>query len=232
VTTPRGTSGQRHGAPRPRGPDRVDPRLEDGGRRIFTEDDLDGYFRAVDPRVLARDRRRRHRRHGIVLGLVALLLAGLAVTAVQVLRGQWSIPGWEASPPQEPLLCPAGTFSYVRESPVTVFNGTTIAGLAGDVADALEERRFAISGVGNKGFSTSNMVAVIISGPEGEDTAFALQRNVEGSVYRPDGREGDTVDIIMGTKYTGLVPAQEISTQPGPLDCQRLATQSPPATTG
>jgi len=232
VTTPRGTSGQRPGGPRPQQPARDDPRVEGDGRRIFTEDDLDGYFRAVDPRLLARDRRRRHRLHGIVLGLMALLMLGLAVIAVQILRGAWAIPGWEASPPQEPLLCPAGTFSYAKDSPVTVYNGTTIGGLAGDVANALEERRFIIGGVGNKGFSTSNMVAVIISGPAGLDTAFAVQRNIEGSVYRPDGREEATVDIIMGTKYKGLVRAADVDTRPGPLDCQRLETEAATAALG
>lgn len=231
MTTPPGASGRRPapGGPRPPEPLRDDPRLEDDGRRIFTEDDLDGYFRAVDPRVLARDRRRRHLRHGIVLGLVALLVAGLTVAAVQVLRGEWTIPGWEAAPPPEPLLCPSGTFSYTKDSPVTVYNGTTVGGLAGDVANALERRRFTIDGVGNKGFSTSNMVAVIISGPQGRDTAFAVQRNIEGAIYRPDEREQDSVDIIMGTKYTGLVPAAEVDPRPGPLDCQRLETESPPA---
>ena len=187
VTAPRGTFGQRPGASRPQEPARDDPRVEGDGRRIFTEDDLDGYFRAVDPRLLARDRRRRHRRHGIVLGLVALLMIGLAVTAVQVLRGEWAIPGWEASPPQEPLLCPAGTLSYAKESPVTVYNGTTIGGLAGDVANALEERRFIVEGVGNKGFSTSNMVAVIISGPAGRTPPSPSSGTSRGPSTVPTG---------------------------------------------
>lgn len=222
-----GGAGEWHpGGSRPQEPSRDDPRVEEDGRRIFTEDDLDGYFRAVDPSLLARDRRRRHRRHGIVLGLLALLVAGLTVIAVQVLRGEWAIPGWESAPPGEPLLCPAGTFDYAKESPVTVYNGTTIGGLAGDVANALERRRFIIDGVGNKRFSTSNMVAVILSGPDGRETAFALQRNIEGSVYRPDDRQEDTVDIIMGTKYTGLVPAAVVDPRPGPLDCQRLETEA------
>jgi hypothetical protein len=232
VGTPRDTSGRHPGGPWPQGPSRDDPRIEDDGRRIFTEDDLDGYFQAVDPRLLARDRRRRHRLHGIVLGLVALLMVGLTVTAVQVLRGEWAIPGWEASPPQEPVLCPAGPVDYARDSTVTVFNGTTIGGLAGDVANALEGRGFTIGGVGNRGFSTSNMVAVIVSGPGGRGTSLALQRTIEGSVYLPDEREDATVDVIMGTKYKGLVPAAEVSTEPGPLDCQRLETEAPPATTG
>lgn len=222
-----GGAGEWHpGGSRPQEPSRDDPRVEEDGRRIFTEDDLDGYFRAVDPSLLARDRRRRHRRHGLVLGLLALLVAGLTVIAVQVLRGEWAIPGWESAPPGEPLLCPAGTFDYAKESPVTVYNGTTIGGLAGDVANALERRRFIIDGVGNKRFSTSNMVAVILSGPDGRETAFALQRNIEGSVYRPDDRQEDTVDIIMGTKYTGLVPAAVVDPRPGPLDCQRLETEA------
>ncbi|HRO28971.1 MULTISPECIES: LytR C-terminal domain-containing protein [Micrococcaceae] len=221
-----GTDGRHPGGSRPQESFRDDPRIEEDGRRIFTEDDLDGYFRAVDPRLLARDRRRRHRRHGLVLGLLALLVAGLTVIAVQVLRGEWAIPGWEAAPPGEPLLCPAGTFGYAKESPVAVYNGTTIGGLAGDVANALEQRRFIIDGVGNKRFSTSSMVAVILSGPAGRETALALQRNIEGSVYRPDDRQEDTVDIIMGTKYTGLVPAADVDPRPGPLDCQRLETEA------
>lgn len=215
-----------------RGPARDDPRREDDGRRIFTERDLEGYFGAVDPHVLARDRRRRHRRHGIVLTLVVLLVVALTVTAWQVLRGQWTIPGWEAAPPQEELLCPAGTVDYAQDSAVTVFNGTTIGGLAGDVANALEDREFLIGGVGNKGFSTSNMVAVIVSGPQGRTTSLAVQRNIEGSVYLPDRREDGTVDVIVGTRYRGLRPADAVSTAPGPLDCQRLETEAPPTAPG
>lgn len=213
-------------------PQEVDPRREPDGRRIFTENDLGRYFGAVDPRVLARDRRRRHRRHAIVLLFVALLVAGVTVTASQVLRGAWSIPGWEAAPVEEPLLCPAGEFDYSTGSTVTVFNGTNIGGLAGDVANALESREFTIGGVGNKGFTTSNMVAVIISGPEGRETSLAVQRNIEGSVYLPDGREDGTVHVIMGTQYQGLVPEDGVSTEPGPLDCQRLETEAPTAALG
>ncbi|MFC7401756.1 LytR C-terminal domain-containing protein [Citricoccus sp. GCM10030269] len=210
----------------------ADPRREPDGRRIFTEDDLEGYFAAVDPRILARDRRRRHRRQAIVLVVIAVLLAGVTVTAYQVLRGAWSIPGWEAAPPDEELLCPAGEFSYSKSSPVLVYNGTTIGGLAGDVANDLESRRFQIDGVGNKGFTTSNMVAVIMSGPQGRDTAFTIQRNIEGSYYRPDAREDNTVDVILGTKYSGLLPVDRVSTNSGPLDCQRLETEAPTGVQG
>jgi hypothetical protein len=205
----------------------ADARSDPEGRRIFTEDDLDGYFDEVDPRILARDRRRRHRRHVVVLLLVALAVAGALVTAYQVLRGDWAIPGWEAAPPAKPLLCPAGQFDYSTASTVTVYNGTNIGGLAGDVANALERREFAIGGVGNQGFSTANMVAVIVSGAAGRDTAFAVQRNIEGSVYRPDDRGDDTVDVIVGTRYQGLLPVERVSTQAGPLDCQRLETEAP-----
>lgn len=209
-----------------------DPRREADGRRIFTERDLGRYFGAVDPRVLARDRRRRHRRHAIALVLVALVVAGTAFTALQVLRGEWTIPGWEAAPPPEPVLCPAGDVAYSKESTVTVYNGTTVGGLAGDVANALEERDFVIGGVGNRGFATSNMVAVIVSGEGGRETSLALQRNIEGSVYLPEEREEDTVHIIMGTKYKGLVPGGSVSTEAGPLDCQRLETEAPTAARG
>lgn len=209
-----------------------DPRFEDDGRRIFTEDDLAGYFEAVDPRDLERERRRRHRRHGLVLGLVACLVLGVTLTAVQVLRGNWSIAGWEAAPPQEPLRCPAGTVEYAQDSPVSVYNGTTIGGLAGDVANALERRGFAIAGVGNRRLPTSTMVAVILAGPGGRQTAFAVQRNIEGSVFRPDDRQDASVDVIMGTKYTGLVPAEDVDIRPGPLDCQRLETEKPVSSPG
>lgn len=209
-----------------------DPRREADGRRILTERDLGRYFGAVDPRALARDRRRRHRRHAIALVLVALVVAGTAFTALQVLRGEWTIPGWEAAPPTEPVLCPAGDVEYSKESTVTVYNGTTIGGLAGDVANALEARGFVIGGVGNKGFTTANMVAVIVSGAGGRETSLAIQRNIEGSVYLPDEREEATVHVIMGTKYQGLVPEESVSTDAGPLDCQRLGTEAPTAALG
>lgn len=195
------------------------PQQDRNGHRILTEDDLDQYFAAVDPKALSRDRRRRHAIHAVVLVLLLLLIGGAIVVATQVLRGQWQIPGWEAAPPPEPLECPAGVHPFTRDSTVNVYNSTSLTGLAGDAANELEDRDFAIGTVGNRRMNTANFVAAISSGPQGWGTAFTVQRHIDGAVFLPDDREGPDVDVVVGRRFTGLLGDGEVDTEPGRLTC-------------
>lgn len=216
---------QRVGAPVGRGAAH-DERTDWHGQQIVTADDLGEYFDGVDPQALQRDRRRRRHRHGIVLGLLVALLAGTSFTAWQVIRGAWEIPGWEAAPPPEPLLCPAGDLEFGQASTVNVYNGTRLTGLAGDTADQLEQRQFTIGEVGNRRINTASMSAVISSGHGGRETAFALQRSIDGAVYTPDRREDDGVDVVVGTQFEGLIPEDQVDTAAGPLSCGELPAES------
>lgn len=200
----------------PRGPA---PQKDWHGQRIFTEEDLGRYFQGDDPRTVARERRRARRRHGVVIGLLLLTIAGVLLVAWQVLRGNWAIPGWEAAPPTQPLACPAQPASFGQDSTVNVYNGTAVGGLAGGAANDLEERGFTIGTVGNKRLGSQRLVAVVTSGPAGHDTALAVQRSIEGSQFQPDEREDGSVDVVLGARYQQLVSEESVDTADGLLVC-------------
>ena len=210
--SPRPSSPQR----RPRGPA---PHKDWHGQQIFTEEELGEYFAGTDPRALAQEKRRARRRHVTVLTVLLLVIAGVLLTAWQVLRGNWEIPGWEAAPPPEPLTCPAEPATYSQESTVHVYNGTSLTGLAGRVANDLEARGFTIGTVGNKHLGNQQRVGVVVSGPEGHGTALAVQRTIEGTQFQPDDREDDSVDLVLGVRYKQLVAEDAVDTAAGTLLC-------------
>lgn len=189
------------------------------GQRIFTEEDLGRYFDEDDPRAIAQVRNQRRRRHATVISLLILLLLGVLVGAWQVLRGNWEIPGWEAAAPPVPLACPVEPATFSQASTVNVYNGTSLAGLAGKVANAIEDRGFTIGTVGNRYLGNQQRVGVVISGPQGHDTALAVQRTIEGTQFQPDEREDDSVDLVLGVRYKQLVAEESVDKAPGPLLC-------------
>lgn len=205
--------------PSSRAPRDPAPHKEWHGQRIFTEEDLGRYFDEADPHAAAQVRRQRRRRHATVITLLLLLLVGVLLTAWQVLRGNWEIPGWEAAPPPAPLACPVEPASYSQASTVHVYNGTSLGGLAGKVANDLEARGFTVGTVGNKHLGNQQRVAVVTSGPAGHDTALAVQRTIEGTQFQPDDREDDSVDVVLGARYQQLVAEDAVDTTAGPLLC-------------
>lgn len=211
--------------PSSRAPKTPAPQKEWHGQRIFTEEDLGRYFEQEDPRAAVQLRRRRRRRHTAVIVVLVLLLVGVLLAAWQVLRGNWEIPGWEAAPPPAPLSCPVDPVSFSQASTVHVYNGTSIGGLAGEVANDLEARGFTIGTVGNKRLGNQQRVGVVTAGPEGQDTALAVQRMIEGTQFQPDDREDDSVDLVLGVRYQQLVAEDAVDTTAGPLLCPEPDTE-------
>ena len=205
--------------PSSRAPKTPAPQKQWHGQRIFTEEDLGRYFEESDPRAVAQVSRQRRRRHAAVILVLVLLLVGVLLTAWQVLRGNWEIPGWEAAPPPAPLACPVEPASFSQASTVHIYNGTALGGLAGTVANDLEARGFTVGTVGNKHLGNQQRVAVVISGPDGHDTALAVQRTIEGTQFQPDDREDDSEDVVLGARYQQLAPEDAVDTSAGPLLC-------------
>ncbi|WAP51763.1 LytR C-terminal domain-containing protein [Arthrobacter sp. ATA002] len=205
------------------------------GHRIVTEDDLGVVF---DPEADEAERvrlaRRRRTRHRIVIAvLVSALLLG-ALFALSVLRG-WIVLSEPEPAPTASAGCPAGPFTYQPPETVTVnvFNTTAAAGLAGQVSDALAERGFLRGTVGNSTVNREGMTAIIMSGPEGEAAAFTVQQQIPDTQYVQDDREGAAVDVVLGSGYTTLVPAENVmSTAAGPMSCPWTTETSPPAPAG
>lgn len=204
------------------------------GHRIVTETDLGAVFEEDDA---ARRRRASMRRirHGIVLVLLIGLVTAAVFVALGIARGDISIGASEASPAPAPTsTCPAGPFDFQDPSAITVnvYNSTNINGLAGTAADQLRGRAFAVRDVDNTQGGPTGMTAIVVSGEGGRANAFTVQRTIPGSVYAADEREDRTVDVILGSSYTGIIPPEGVDITPAGLTCapERGATPTPTPT--
>lgn len=201
------------------------------GHRIVTEDDLGAVF---DPAADAAEqlRLRRRLRHRIVIGLLSAVLVAAVLFAAAVLQGWIVLPGPEPAPAAS-TECPAGPFSYQAPEGITVnvYNTTATAGLASQVSEALTARGFQAGTVGNSSVNREGMTAIVVSGPEGESAAFTLQQQILGTEYIQDDRKDGTVDVVLGSGYTELVPVEKIpAAVAGPMSCPwESETPAPPA---
>ncbi|MFB0834667.1 LytR C-terminal domain-containing protein [Arthrobacter halodurans] len=215
------------------GTKRSDPR-DWHGHRIVTEDDLVRSFDDRDPAHADHRRRRNKRlRHGIVLVLLLGLVATAVVGAYLVMTRQLVIPAWEpkpevaAAPDLEPA-CPRDVLAYVEPAGVTVnvYNATRIPGLAGAAANRLEKRGFKIGEIGNKTLNDPDIVAAVVSGPEGRAHAMSVQRHIKGTEFVKDPERGSaTVDLVVGQKFGSFVETTKVVTKDGRLSCPRATAE-------
>lgn len=200
--------------------------IEWHGHRIVTENDLETVF-ADDGNVERPHIYMRRLRHGIVLVLLLALLTAAVLYALALARGDVKLPVPESTP--SPVsACPTGPFDLVDPASVTVniLNSTSIAGLAGNASAALEERGFVLGTIGNRSVAQTNMTAIIVSGPDGHAQAFTLQRTIPNTLYVEDERPDATVDVVLGSEFESLVPAEEVNAEPGGLTCELPSTAS------
>lgn len=192
------------------------------GHRIVTEEDLGAVFDPeADEAAQVRAARRRRMLHRVVIGVLAALLLLGALFALAVLRG-WIVLAEPEPAPTVSTACPAGPFTYQPPDTITVnvFNATPTAGLALQVSDALADRGFLRGTVGNSSVTRADMTAIIVSGPGGEASAFTLQQQIPGTQYLQDDRADTSVDVVLGSGYTELVPVEGVSTTAtGPMSC-------------
>ena len=203
------------------------------GHHIVTEDELASPEFSADPKT------KRHRiiRHGIILSVALVLLAGALVLAYLVNTRVIVIDAFEPKPvavaPVAPnSACPMDQFDYVDPSKMTVnvMNGTQIAGLAGASATKLGKRGFKVGEVGNARLSKTDVVGAVTSGPEGYAQAMTVQRHIKGLTYVFDPkRKGKTVDLVIGTKYKKLIKETKVNTKPGKLGCTGKKESTAPA---
>ncbi|GAA3604485.1 hypothetical protein GCM10022199_05310 [Marihabitans asiaticum] len=99
------------------------------------------------------------------------------------------------------------------EITVSVYNTTFREGLAQDVSDELAERGFKPGETGNDptGAFLPDDVAIIRFGPDGAKAAKRLDDYVDDAVLTEvDNREGESIDLVLGNQYAGLVPVTEV----------------------
>ncbi len=134
--------------------------------------------------------------------------------------------------PKAPTTCITQEATVVVPSQVTVrvLNGGTVRGFAGDVAKTLRERGYKVSSVGNTEEQVGNVVVVgaELTSPE----VVLVASNFAGVTLRADGRADHTVDVLLGQKVDGFMPAEGYQTAvpvPGGTVC--LPSQAPSSAT-
>ncbi|GAA4379849.1 LytR C-terminal domain-containing protein [Paeniglutamicibacter cryotolerans] len=206
------------------------------GHRIVTEDEL---IRAQHRLSDEPAYRRVRLRHGIILGLLAAILVGALLGAYLVKTGQWVLPDLAPKPaavaPTAVPPCPVRKFDALepRQVRVNVLNSAGTPGLAGATATLLKEREFRIGKTGNLTLDDPDVVAVILSGPEGYAQALSVQRQFKGAVFMPDPRNtGSTVDLVLGTRYKQMIDPAHVQAGPGRLSCQLPKGSATPKPSG
>lgn len=200
------------------------------GRHIVDERGLAATFPEPETPEFDSSMVRRRITHGAVLVLLlALVIAGL-VLAGMVQRGELELKFGNGKPATAPVTCPVETLKLPANKDVTVnvFNGGSTEGQAGKVAKELKARGFVIGVVANQ---ATEYVAptIVISGKGGQGAALSMQRNFANSEYVQDDRKDSTVDVIVTSRFSGLVDAAAVDAKPGVLSCPRLSPPpSPP----
>ena len=196
------------------------------GRHIVDGRGLADAFPAPQSPEFSSDSVRRRIIHGATLVLLlALLVAGVVVAGL-IQRGDLQLPTRSPDPPPAPPSCPAETMEYAPNNTVTVnvYNGGSLEGAAGKVAEELRNRGFVINEVANAPAPLS-APAIVVSGPAGHAAALSLQRQFAGSDFVQDERADAVVDVVITRAFTAVLPVPEVNDAPGALSCPHL---SPP----
>ncbi len=119
-----------------------------------------------------------------------------------------------ARPAQLATAAPAVPASQVT---VDVLNGSGIAGIAGTTAAALASRGFHVAGTADAAsFGYTRSVIEYTSAAELPAVATLRQQIPTAAVRKEAGLAGGTLDLIIGSSYTGLAPRSPHPHRPQP----------------
>ena len=118
-------------------------------------------------------------------------------------------PAEGAAPAPEPVTepVPAGQGPLTvppAQVTVDVLNGTGTTGLAATVADSLRAEGFKVGSVGNEPGTVNE--GVVRHGPNVGEQARTVAAAVPGAVLQPSDAIGDTVQLVIGPGFAGVVP--------------------------
>lgn len=150
-------------------------------------------------------RRRRRQKTAVTLTLVTLLLLGTFAYSAAYFRG-WIDTKTTAPGPN--AAC-AGTAAAKAVTPrmvsINVYNSTSRDGLAASVAESLQSLGFKVGTVGNDPLSRSILgIGEIRHGPTGVAGGVLAATRLPGAGVVLDERKDDTVDVVLGNKFTRL----------------------------
>lgn len=169
-------------------------------------------------------RRRRRERQAVVFGSLVAGLAVVGLGAVASYTGAVELPFLErefASPPPAavadaaPAPCPAEGALPVAysEVQVNVLNGADVPGLAGQTVEQLTARGFTTLTADNYP-TTVGGTGQVLFGAQGVAAAYTLAAHLNEPILVLDLREDATVDLVLGTEFTALAPAEAVPLDP------------------
>lgn len=148
----------------------------------------------------------------VLLLLLGLLLFGAWWGYKNVLR---PAPG---VPPTPCVTQDVGKTLASSSVTVRVYNGGRTTGLAGKVAEAMKARKFIIKSVANtdEQIKTTIVRGGAIDNPEVQLVA----KQFRGVTVRADDRTDGTVDVLVGSEYSGMAPKAPTTIEvPGGVVC-------------
>lgn len=157
-------------------------------------------------------RRRRRRRAAVTLTFVALLMLGTFAYAAAYFQG-WvgdRVPKPVASPACQ-VVTPA---QALKPSAVTinVYNATNRTGLAASVAKLLRTQGFKVGKVANDPLGKPIAgVGEVRHGQTGAAGATLAATRLSGVKVVPDKRTDNTVDLVLGNKFTALLAPPKVA---------------------
>lgn len=146
----------------------------------------------------------------ITLSVLVLLLVIGAVVGLQSLFAP--VDDDLTLSPNAPTCTPqqveAGRRITSEEITVSVFNASDRSGLASETLDALAERGFALGDVGNAPADADVPVIQVWTDDKDDIAAKLVARQFgRGTVIKEAEDLGQGVDVVVGERFRGLVPA-------------------------
>ncbi|UJP40195.1 LytR C-terminal domain-containing protein [Cellulomonas palmilytica] len=189
-------------------------------------------------RARALRRRHMHERQAVIFGVLLAALAVVGLGSAAVYTGSLSLPFMEQEFEAEPTPS-ATTRSYpcppdgalpvaYGEVTVNVYNSTSTAGLAAATLKAFTDRGF-VGGEADNQPTYAGTVRIAF-GQSGIASAYTVAAHVPKAEFVLDGRKGPEIDVVLGTEFKALVPADEVGLDPEkPLEAPKGCTKVPAA---
>lgn len=153
--------------------------------------------------------------------IASLVVAGLAAAAVysgkipSPFHRAFSTPSAAAEATQATPCLPDGTLPVAYKGvSMRVLNGTDQSGLASTVGTALKDRGFTVTGTGNFTPRPLAGTARVVTGVPGLAAAYTVAAQVQSARIVLDGRAEATVDLAVGTEFTGLIDPAAVTLSP------------------
>lgn len=151
-------------------------------------------------------RRRRRQRTAVTLTVVTLLLLGTFVYSAAYVQG-WI--DTRTPDPASNAACAGKATSAKALTPrmvsINVYNSTSRDGLAASVAESLQSLGFKVGKVGNDPLSQTILgIGEIRRGPTGVAGGALAAARLAGAKVVLDERTDDTVDMVLGNRFTRL----------------------------